>query len=583
MLSESFNTAGGNTLPAGWSRIAQQGSANWVVQNFPVLSSGSGSYYLQLTDPDAGAPNTVELRLPAISTQGRSNLKLSYYSRWDGIEGRVGRVQYSLDGGASWTNIRTTPYDNNKFPSPLPAGLTQEILPLPAAAENQASVLIRFWFTDNNNTGTMQWQLDDIVVYADNDIGIVDMLTPTRPACGFSYGAAEPIRLRLRNHSNESITLQNLPINVVISGPTSAVYTDVIFTTPTVIAPSTSVDVTLPTTANMQLDGTYTFIIEADLAGDGYLANNVFTRSETQVIVLADNSFHLEDFDGDQGGWQPRYPTATANVWQWGALPEGFSGYSDGLLDIDVSNGLAWYTDLTTTSADADYYLEGPIYDLRLLNSSVSSTDQLFVEFDYKLNIAGATRLRLQFSTDNGASWQNIETNNARPGFYRGAPSDATSNGTYGFGASGGVRRTRSAWQRAAVPLCGLRGNNCVRFRFWVVDDGGTLPLQFAVDNFRVSSREDEPDFAIGNIVFPPTSGANICELNSGTALRVQVYNNRCQTATNVPVVAELTRPGGGHPDPDRNGGQHPEHGLCGVRLYHRDGQHRGAGLWRCG
>ena len=270
-------------------------------------------------------------------------------------------------------------------------------------------------------------------------------------------------------------------------------------------------------------------------------------------------------------------------MWQWGALPEGFAGYSDGLLDIDVSNGLAWYTDLTTTSADADYYLEGPIYDLRLLNSSVSSTDQLFVEFDYKLNIAGATRLRLQFSTDNGASWQNIETNNARPGFYRGAPSDATSNGTYGFGASGGVRRTRSAWQRAAVPLCGLRGNNCVRFRFWVVDDGGTLPLQFAVDNFRVSSREDEPDFAIGNIVFPPTSGANICELNSGTALRVQVYNNRCQTATNVPVVAELTRPGGGHPDPDRNGGQHPEHGLCGVRLYHRDGQHRGAGLWRCG
>ncbi|MFW5658633.1 MAG: choice-of-anchor J domain-containing protein, partial [Bacteroidota bacterium] len=363
LFNATFN---GGTLPAGWSTTAIQGTDVWTVRNAPAFGSPSAGHYAVFDDAALGpgvTPTEAALYTPVVDLTGRTNVTLRYSHHWFGVENTFGHVEYSTDGGSTWTTHTTyelVTEGSLATPADVTIDLTTELA-------GQSNVQLRFRYDDGNQAGRY-WYLDDIALYANPDAGVIDLLSPLRADCGDVYTASESVTVQFVNFSYE--TVSNVPIVCeVTGGATSTLNTTIAGP----VASGDTVSVTFPGTVDMSANATYHFLIYTNIAADAYHANDTL-RTGRQPHV---NTYpYFTDFNPSDAGWYARAddPTNTDKFWTHGFVP--YLGGSGG-------EGRSWYLSVNDISFD-QVQVYSPPFDFSNQNDPVLS-------MDIKLNLENIT------------------------------------------------------------------------------------------------------------------------------------------------------------------------------------------------
>lgn len=501
-LEEYFTST---SLPAGWTNTPATGTATWIFTNGPAMSSSSGGGYAvfnNLFPPANTEANVSNLTSPSVDFTGRTSAFLSFEHYWLGVEFTYARVQVSNDGGSTWNTVLT--YSNS----------TQGALATPAYerinistyAANQADVRVRFQFDDGGGFNARFWYIDDVKLYADPDVGAVELVSPTHLGCalGGTYGSAETLSVRVQNFSADPVS--NVPVTVEVlndAGTLIQTFTDVV---PGPIAGQQSVVHTLPGTLDMSADDVFHFQMQTTLATDAYLSNNSKTDGRRQYVQTSYP--YVEDFRWSNSGWKVERtnPLNQDRNWEWGQ-----ASYLGGV----GTNSDGFYVRNEANSGDRIYLLS-PTFNLTSLSSPV-------ISFDAKMDNQ-AVSYHLEYSL-NGGTWQRFGT--AAPGSWYTHSSDVWYGQAY------------TSWQNFFHDGCQVAGESCVQFRFvmnlpsW----GGSIGANqypFMIDNFRV---EDRADVALVDIA-PITI---TCDPNPNQAITFTVYNYSCLPIVNMPVTVNVT------------------------------------------
>jgi len=156
----------GSFPPAGWSvsntttGCGASGVPDWTNTDPGAngnLTGGSGLF--ATADSDAcgsGSVMNAQMWTPAMNLTGLIDPMVSYYTDYNdiGAGGEFGDLDYSTDGGATWSNLLSWDEDHS---GPL---LVEE----PFAADNQANTVVRWNY--RNATWDWWWQVDDVAVTA---------------------------------------------------------------------------------------------------------------------------------------------------------------------------------------------------------------------------------------------------------------------------------------------------------------------------------------------------------------------------------------------------------------------------------
>jgi len=143
-----------NALPNGWTVLPANGPG-WVFNdpgqrgNLTGVANGGG-FAIADSDNAGRAAMDTQLRSPAVDLSGASSARLTFNTIFQAYEQSTADVDFSVDGGNTWTNLwRTTTGTRGKI-----------TLNLPAAALSQANVILRFRYY--NAFYSWYWQLDNI-------------------------------------------------------------------------------------------------------------------------------------------------------------------------------------------------------------------------------------------------------------------------------------------------------------------------------------------------------------------------------------------------------------------------------------
>ncbi|WP_285579879.1 carboxypeptidase regulatory-like domain-containing protein [Actinoallomurus iriomotensis] len=153
--TQSFD---GTTAPAGWTVDDKVGNGQtWVFTdpgNRTNHTGGSGGFANIDSDKygNGGSQNT-SLISPALDFSGQAHPYLSFRSDYYGISSSVGDVDYSVDGGQTWSNVWHHTNDSARGPRTESVDLS--------AAGNKSAVQVRFHYTGKFS---WWWQVDDVFV-----------------------------------------------------------------------------------------------------------------------------------------------------------------------------------------------------------------------------------------------------------------------------------------------------------------------------------------------------------------------------------------------------------------------------------
>ncbi len=157
----------------------ESGNIGWTAQSpWAITAEASHSPTHSWTDSPGGNYSNnrnISLTSPVLDLSGYEGMTLSFWHiydmepNWD-----YGYVEYSTDGGGSWTQAAAyTGYDHETW--------TQETIPLPAL-DGQANARIRFRFTSDTSLVADGWHLDDITLTG----GGPACITPLAPTAEFT-------------------------------------------------------------------------------------------------------------------------------------------------------------------------------------------------------------------------------------------------------------------------------------------------------------------------------------------------------------------------------------------------------------
>ncbi|MES2702624.1 MAG: Ig-like domain-containing protein [Bacteroidota bacterium] len=160
LLNQDFNAGlGAWTITNGTGNAA----AWWQIRTPPGYSDyvdGDGTPYIEAaSDASASAVTTTMFISPSFSTVGYTSATLTYNQHFESLSGSDNqvRVQYSINGGSSWT-VLYDQIDVDDITYSFSAGTPQVSVALPGAAVGQPSVMIRWryvsdwgfwWIVDN--------------------------------------------------------------------------------------------------------------------------------------------------------------------------------------------------------------------------------------------------------------------------------------------------------------------------------------------------------------------------------------------------------------------------------------------------
>ena len=194
---------------------------------------------------------------------------------------------------------------------------------------------------------------------------------------------------------------------------------------------------------------------------------------ESIPVITIDDYRYVENFDGGAGEWKSYPdPSGANNIWKFG-LPDGtvFPSASSG-------NNI-WYTELADKFVSLQTWVAGPCFDLEEAERPMIAID-LFRKFG-----DGSDGAVLQYSTNNGQTWQNV----GKPGQGIEWYNSSLISGMPG-GQETGWTRQEEDWTESRHDLDDIAGENFVRFRIAYGSDGsGGSEGGFAFDNIRIGER----------------------------------------------------------------------------------------------
>jgi hypothetical protein len=161
LINENFNgtnswTTVNNSTGGTPSAASYTLQTDGYVYSFTTFHSNDNSqFYISNSDAQgSGSTTNTELKSPVFSTIGFSLANLSFY-HFLSLPVSA-NVDYSIDGGVTWVNIQS--YTAGVGTS---TGFVNAILPLPAGALNQPSVMIRFNY---NASWGYYWAIDNVSI-----------------------------------------------------------------------------------------------------------------------------------------------------------------------------------------------------------------------------------------------------------------------------------------------------------------------------------------------------------------------------------------------------------------------------------
>lgn len=159
LFTEDFESGG-----AGWTVNNANGQSQWAIAGTNGNMNGTRSAYISRNgggnnDYRGNQNASSNLLSPAINATGIFNLSLSFDYHSNGEAGfDLGRIYYTLDGGATYVQIPGT----GDFQG-VTANTTYTVA-LPAACENTTFNLSWFWVNDNSVANQPGFAVDDIGV-----------------------------------------------------------------------------------------------------------------------------------------------------------------------------------------------------------------------------------------------------------------------------------------------------------------------------------------------------------------------------------------------------------------------------------
>jgi Carboxypeptidase regulatory-like domain/Kelch motif len=148
----------GSTLPAGWTVQDAAGNGQaWAVAdpgNRGNLTGGSGGFAMIDSDHyGSGNAQDTTLLSPVEDLSRSTTPTIQFASDYDGFTGQTGDVDYTTDGGTTWTTVWHHTSDSVRGPSTQSVALT--------GAAGQKSVQVRFHFT---SSWGYWWELDNVFI-----------------------------------------------------------------------------------------------------------------------------------------------------------------------------------------------------------------------------------------------------------------------------------------------------------------------------------------------------------------------------------------------------------------------------------
>lgn len=444
-----------NGIPAfgnGWT--SSTGSYRWFVNNGRTSTNGTGPafdarenlvgryLYTEASNGSAGAEATVTSS--CLQLGGLQQPMLEFFYHGHGLDCFQLFVEQQLPGG-TWQTVDTLTGPTHQFSRQ--AWLRRRVL-----LSNTATAL-RFRAV-RGLSFEGDWAIDDIRLgeWPQADVRVSGLET-NAPSCDSI--ATLPVVIRVQNNGRTPIT--NLSVGVRVG---SGIVNNLQLLRTLAVGATDTLQTTLPLVFGNNAVTAFTS-----------LANDTDTRLDTltttRFLTGSIRQFpYLEQFDtpgnwhagGINSSWQRATPAAT-------------------VINQALSGNASWVTNPTgLVNAEERSWLESPCFDFsQLVQPSLS--------FGLWYNTPATAGANLQYSTDNGQTWQLLGSPTSGPNWYT-ANSIPISNGQAVW--TGVLNPT--GWRVASLPLTFLAGQPSVKFRFQLFSPANAILGEgLAIDSFRIA------------------------------------------------------------------------------------------------
>ncbi|MEV8609374.1 carboxypeptidase regulatory-like domain-containing protein [Amycolatopsis sp. NPDC051373] len=144
--------------PSTWQVVNNlgDGAATWAFDNpggRDNYTGGTGAF-ATVDSNSIGGDQDTSLVSPVVDLSGTANPTVRFASDYQGTQGQQGAVDFTTDGGATWTTVWQHGSDTVSGPS-------TQVVPLPGAA-GKKTVQVRFNYRDQ--LFGFWWQVDDVLI-----------------------------------------------------------------------------------------------------------------------------------------------------------------------------------------------------------------------------------------------------------------------------------------------------------------------------------------------------------------------------------------------------------------------------------
>jgi len=291
------------------------------------------------------------------------------------------------------------------------------------------------------------FSFDDLrIVAANNDVMVTRLIAPDTFTC--APGNAT-ITIRLKNTT--STTFNNVPVYYRINNgsPVSG--------TIGTLTANSETDYSFTTLADLSLPRTYDIDAWVELSGDDYPINDSINNQFVHSSPLINTFPYLERFETNNGYWFT--DTMSYSSWRWGVPVKT-------LMNRSASESNGWFNTLNSIyKQNESSYLYSPCFNLSSLTQPVLSFSHISQQED-NCNCDYHT---LEYSTDNGNTWQRLTAVNGTNWF------DSSANQSW--------RRNIQRWHVSSTEVPNAA---TIRFRFFLSSDELTQREGVGIDDIHI-------------------------------------------------------------------------------------------------